>query len=296
MPIPGTPTSVTSWVERSRRDRRSASTSRSSSSSRPTSVALPVPPRSTPSRARGSSASQTGTGCAFPLASTGGVSRYTISRSVARYVCFPTRIPSTGAADCRRAAVFITSPATIPSPSPGFASSETSASPVLTAIRTWRSRSGSISLSCATASRTASAARTARSGSSSCDTGAPNTATTASPMNFSTVPPNRSSSSRARSWYVRSSARTSSGSLSSARAVEPTRSVKTTLTTLRSSRRAVVGVAASDVPHAEQNFAASAFSAPQVGHAAMRASVCRASARVGVRGGSTSACAGTART
>ena len=34
-----------------------------------------------------------------------------------------------------------------------------------------------------------SAARTARSGSSSCATGTPNTAITASPMNFSTVPP-----------------------------------------------------------------------------------------------------------
>jgi len=48
-------------------------------------------------------------------------------------------------------------------------------------------------------SRIASAARTARSGSSSCATGAPNNAITASPMNFSTVPPNRSSSARSRS-------------------------------------------------------------------------------------------------
>jgi class 3 adenylate cyclase len=38
--------------------------------------------------------------------------------------------------------------------------------------------------------------RTARSASSSCATGAPNTAITASPMNFSTVPPCRSSSPR----------------------------------------------------------------------------------------------------
>ena len=51
------------------------------------------------------------------------------------------------------------------------------------AIRTW-SRSSS-----STQSRIASAARTARSGSSSCATGAPNSAITASPMNFSTVPP-----------------------------------------------------------------------------------------------------------
>ena len=50
-------------------------------------------------------------------------------------------------------------------------------------------------------SRIASAARTARSGSSSCATGAPKSAMTASPMNFSTVPPKRSSSLRSRAWY-----------------------------------------------------------------------------------------------
>ena len=42
------------------------------------------------------------------------------------------------------------------------------------------------------------AARTARSGSSSCATGAPKSAITASPMNFPTVPPKRSSSRRRR--------------------------------------------------------------------------------------------------
>ena len=43
--------------------------------------------------------------------------------------------------------------------------------------------------SAATAAASSSAARTARSASSSCATGAPHTAITASPMNFSTVPP-----------------------------------------------------------------------------------------------------------
>ena len=43
--------------------------------------------------------------------------------------------------------------------------------------------------SSSTASTIASAARTARSGSSSCATGTPNAAITASPANFSTVPP-----------------------------------------------------------------------------------------------------------
>ena len=42
----------------------------------------------------------------------------------------------------------------------------------------------------------ASAARSARVGSSSCVTGMPKTAMTASPMNFSTVPPSASIASR----------------------------------------------------------------------------------------------------
>jgi len=88
--------------------------------------------------------------------------------------------------------VFTTSPAAIPSPAVGRAPRLISASPVLTPIRTW------MLLSSRAQSRIASAARTARSGSSSCATGAPNTAITASPMNFSTVPPNRSSSLRRR--------------------------------------------------------------------------------------------------
>ena len=52
----------------------------------------------------------------------------------------------------------------------------------------------------AIAVRIASAARTARSGSSSCATGAPNSAITASPMNFSTVPPKCSSWLRRTAW------------------------------------------------------------------------------------------------
>jgi hypothetical protein len=79
----------------------------------------------------------------------------------------------------------------MPSPSTGLAPSATSASPVFAAVRICSSPSLS-------ASRIASAARTARSGSSSCATGAPKTAITASPMNFSTVPPCRSISARSR--------------------------------------------------------------------------------------------------
>ena len=57
-------------------------------------------------------------------------------------------------------------------------------------------------------------------------------------MNFSTVPPKRSSSAFTRAWYGESIRRTSSGSSFSARPVKPTRSAKRTLTTLRSSRMA----------------------------------------------------------
>src|SRR5580765_1214657 len=53
-------------------------------------------------------------------------------------------------------------------------------------------------------------------------------------MNFSTVPPCRSSSDRSRSWYGRRIASTSSGSRVSDRAVNPTRSAKSTVMTLRS--------------------------------------------------------------
>jgi hypothetical protein len=168
----------------------------------------------------------------------------------------PTRIPFTGAADCIRAAELTMSPAAIPSPASKRAPRVISASPVFTAMRTCSVPSSAIQ------SRIASAARTARSGSSSCASGAPKSAITASPMNFSTVPPNRSSSDRRRAWYGDSTAWTSSGSSRSARAVNPTRSAKSTVTTFRSVRPAGCA-SASGVPHSEQNFASEAFSRPQ---------------------------------
>ena len=160
--------------------------------------------------------------------------------------------------------MLITSPEAIPSPSAGRAPSAISASPVLTATRSWSSFP-----SCVTQSRIASAARTARSGSSSCAVGAPKSATTASPMNFSTVPPKRSSSPRRCAWYGASRPRTSSGSSCSARAVKPTRSAKSTVTTLRSSRAGAAG-ASSAAPHAWQNRAVSGFSAEQLGQTITR--------------------------
>ena len=98
------------------------------------------------------------------------------------------------AAPCSsRAATLTASPTASVWPSPA------TTSPVLTpmrlSIRTPQSRSSS-SLSSANAARMSAAARTARKASSSCTTGTPNTAMTASPMNFSTVPPWRSIASR----------------------------------------------------------------------------------------------------
>ena len=187
--MPGTPISVTSSVERCCRARASVPTSKSTSRSRPTSGVRVSGARSTPKRARASHDLPDGNGllpCLSPRSAS--CSRYSIVSAVARYVVSPTRIPFTGAADWSRAAVLTTSPAAMPSPASGRAARLTSASPVFTAIRTCSSPSSAIQ------SRIASAARTARSGSSSRVTGAPKSAITASPMNFSTVPPQRSSS------------------------------------------------------------------------------------------------------
>ena len=80
-----------------------------------------------------------------------------------------------------RAAVLTRSPATMPW---FVAPIVTAASPVRTPARAWI-----VGPSARTASTSSRPARTARSASSSCAVGAPQTAMTASPMNFSTVPP-----------------------------------------------------------------------------------------------------------
>ena len=68
---------------------------------------------------------------------------------------------------------------------------------------------------------------------------------------------------RTRAWYDESCARTSSGSSCSARAVDPTRSQKTTETIFRSSTAR--GAEPRRVPHSEQNFAPLEFSEPHDG-------------------------------
>ena len=113
-------------------------------------------------------------------------------------------------------------------------------------------------------SRISTAARTARSASSSCTCGIPNTATTASPMNFSTVPPWRSIAVRISSKYRRRSGFSTSGSCCSAKEVEPTRSQNSAVTVLRTSRVGAAG--SSRAAHDMQNAASSGFSLPQLGH------------------------------
>ena len=94
----------------------------------------------------------------------------------ARSVSAPIRISPGCAACSSRAATLTASPVASRSAVP------VTTSPVLTPIRAWTPSSGS-------ASRISTAARQARRASSSCTWGTPNTAITASPMNFSTVPP-----------------------------------------------------------------------------------------------------------
>jgi hypothetical protein len=91
-------------------------------------------------------------------------------------VCAPTSTSPGSAACSNRAATLTASPVASRSSVP------VSTSPVLTPIRPSTPSSGN-------ASRISTAARHALSASSSCATGTPNTAITASPMNFSTVPP-----------------------------------------------------------------------------------------------------------
>ncbi len=93
----------------------------------------------------------------------------------------------------------------------------------------------------------------------------PNTAITASPMNFSTEPPCRSRAARIASKYRVMTLRSDSGSRRSPSSVEPVTSQKTIVTVLRIS---AASGAASRAPQTEQKFAPSALSEPQFGQAA----------------------------
>ncbi len=131
------------------------------------------------------SARHSATGSDFPLSVCSPEATYEIAASLARRVRSPTKTVPGSATDCTRAAVLTRSPATMPCP---VAPTVTAASPVTMPTRIAISAPTSPP-SAATTSTSSSPARTARSGSSSRATGVPQTAITASPMNFSTVPP-----------------------------------------------------------------------------------------------------------
>ena len=90
---------------------------------------------------------------------------------------------------------------------------------------------------------------------------------TASPMNFSTVPPWRSTITFAVSKYRAITRRRLSGSIRSPSAVEPVTSQKRTVTTLRVSRTTPGSGRAA--PQESQKRAPFRFSAPQLGQTTM---------------------------
>ena len=121
-----------------------------------------------------------------PLAATSRRSPKDTDASVNACSVSPARTSSGLAPVCRRAAAFTTDPVTSnwpDGPTPVAASPDSMPT---------RTRSGSSRPSSSVRRRTrpqmASPARTARTPSSSCTCGSPNTAITASPMNFSGVP------------------------------------------------------------------------------------------------------------
>ena len=143
-----------------------------------------------------SSTTSASIGSAFPFKTSGPRERQRKLRAL-RAVRSEVTICPGSAACSSRAATLIASPAT--SASPGGGSTVATASPVFTPMRISSSipcRARRSSLTRASRRCMRIAARSARDGSSSCASGAPNTAMTASPANFSTVPPSASISSR----------------------------------------------------------------------------------------------------
>ena len=180
--MPAIPETSTSWARFSSSEAWNRSLTSWSSRVRPTKGASRPDERFTPPLfATTRIARQSCTGSVLPFISCSPASSKAIVASVARFVASPVSTVPGSAADWIREAVLTRSPATIPW---FVAPSVTAASPVRMPARARRSGSSS-----GIAAVRSSAALTARSASSSCATGAPQTAITASPMNFSTVPP-----------------------------------------------------------------------------------------------------------
>ena len=207
---------------------------------------------------------------ALPFRVSGVSSRYSITALVASCAVGPTMTRPGSAADCSRAATLTASPVSIRSRGPLARSTSTRTSPASTPIRIASWGLPSSANSRFSSERTACIsipAFTARSASSSCARGTPNTARIASPMNFSSRPSCRVTSSARRSNARPTTACTTSGSSCSASAVEPTRSANSAVANLRSWR--LGSVASSGSPHRRQNRARSGFSSPHRGQGRM---------------------------
>ncbi len=187
-PIPGSPTSVNRSGREVVMTRENACLSIASSSDLPTKGIV----RRT-ERVLSPSTLKAASGSAKPLASTRRSSPKDTSSSASARVVRPTRISPGCAAACSRAAVLTTDPVTR-SWSSGPVPVAASPDPMPTRICSGSGRLSS-SQRRSTRSRIASPARTARRASSSCTRGSPNTAITASPMNFSGRPRSATSSS-----------------------------------------------------------------------------------------------------
>ncbi len=219
-----------------------------------------VPGTTAPAPGGRAAAGSAGTGSAFPRSRSGSIASTSAAAPTRSTVGRPSSTSPGCAACSSRAAMLTASPVARRSSVPVITS------PVMTPMRPSRPSAGS-------ASRISAAARTARSASSSCSSGTPNTAITASPMNFSTVPPWCSTITFMRSKYAASTARCRSGSSCSPSAVEPTTSQNSTVTTLRCPRRdaAMPGRA----PHSGQNLNAPSETYPQIEQAGTRPAYAR---------------------
>ena len=206
------------------------------------------------------------TGAVLPFRSSSFGSSKVKAALLARYVRSPTRIVPGAALCSSRAATLTASPVTISCS--GADPTGATTSPVLTPIRIWsrtRWSRSKPSLSSSSRSPISMAAWSARSASSSRTVGTPKTAMIASPMYFSTVPPQDWMTDAISPKYEPSSARRRSGSSCSPRLVDPVTSANRIETTLRCSPRSVSSP--SCAPQLAQKRAPSDTGAPHVGQA-----------------------------
>ena len=187
LPMPGSPVIDTNRARRSRAVACRRSFTRRNSSSRPTKGgskrSLRPRPLRLPTTRR---ALQALTISFLPFKVSSPASSKAIAPEVARHVASSTSTVPGVAALWTREAELTVSPSTMPSATLPMV---TATSPVTTPPRASSPSRPASRPSAGTNETISNAARTARSASSSFAVGAPQTAITASPMNFSTVPP-----------------------------------------------------------------------------------------------------------